>query len=170
MNGHGMYKKIIISSFIALIAAFTVVPQVFASEGNWVENEHFRSRLAAVPDGGNRVAVLEIELKDGWHTYGQEPGDAGLPPRFNWDKATNLKTVEVIWPEPIQKREMDLFDVNAYEGHVSFPLNITPETQSEDVTLDLNLQIMVCNDICIPDQVELSLTLKPGLEIISDTP
>ncbi len=165
-----MYKKILISCFVVAIAALTLLSKGIASDGEWVENEHFRTRLAAVPDGGNSTAGFVLELDKGWHTYGEDPGDAGLPPRFNWENSTNVAGVEIKWPEPIHKREMDMFDVNAYEGQVNFPLGITPKNADEDVTLDLSLQIMVCNEICIPDQVELSLTLKPGRRITSGTP
>ncbi|MEZ5814638.1 MAG: protein-disulfide reductase DsbD family protein [Alphaproteobacteria bacterium] len=155
-----MYKKIIIFCCVVVIAALSMLSQGVAKDGEWVENEHFRSRLAAVPEGGNSTAVFVLELEDGWHTYGDPPGDAGLPPRFNWEGSTNVESVEINWPEPIHKREMDMFDVNAYEGQVNFPLTITPKNPDEDVTLDLDLQVMVCNEICIPDKAELSLDLK----------
>lgn len=142
---------------LCFVAVFGLVQPAQAAE--WVENEHFRSRIAAVPEGRNTTAVLEVELEEGWHTYGQEPGDAGLPPRFNWEASKNLQEIEINWPEPIRKREMDMFDVNAYEGLVQFPLNIKPENEQDDVTLNLDLQIMICNEICIPDQVNLSTTL-----------
>lgn len=140
--------------FLVLFAALTP-----AHASDWVENEHFRSRLAAVPDGGNTVAVLEIELEDGWHTYGQEPGDAGLPPRFDWAASENLESVEIDWPETIQKREADMFEVNAYEGAISFPLKITPVKADEDVALNLDMKIMVCHEICVPEEATLSLPL-----------
>ena len=152
------------------IAVVTLLSEGSASGGEWVENEHFSSRLAAIPDGGNSIAVFVLELEEGWHTYGEHPGDAGLPLRFNWENSTNVESVEINWPDPIRKREMDMFDVNAYEGQVDFPLKITPKIADEDVTLDLKLQIMVCNEICIPDQVELSLALTPGRNAISDKP
>ena len=141
--------------FITLISALPM--QVLASD--WVESEHFRARLAAVPEGGNTAAVLEIELEEGWHSYGDPPGDAGLPPRFVWEESQNLEGIDITWPPTFEKRELDMFTVNAYEGLVQFPLAVTPEKTSEDVILDLDLQIMVCNEICIPDQAALSLTL-----------
>ena len=145
---------------LCFVAVFGLVQPVQASE--WVENEHFRSRIAAVPEGGNTTAVLEIELEEGWHTYGQEPGDAGLPPRFNWEASENLNEIEIEWPEPVHKREMNMFDVNAYEGLVQFPLQIKSEAAQDDVTLNLDMKIMVCNQICIPEEASVSTTLTPG--------
>jgi len=141
--------------FVAFLSGFSI--PAYASQ--WIENEHFRSRLAAVPEGGNRVAVLVLELEEGWHSYGQDPGDAGLPPHFNWDGSQNLERVDITWPKTFEKTEMEMFTVNAYEGRVEFPLKITSEKADEDVTLNLDLKIMVCNKICIPDQVKLSLPL-----------
>ena len=158
-TGLVMPKVFLSVCFLVLICTMPV----HAQGGDWVANEHFQSRLAAVPEGGNMLAVLEIELNEGWHTYGDPPGDSGLAPRFNWSKSSNLQDIKVTWPAPIRKREMDMFDVNAYEGQVRFPLTISPEAVGEDVLLDLDLQLMICKDICIPDQVKLSLLLKPDL-------
>ncbi|MCB1720436.1 MAG: hypothetical protein H6860_05820 [Rhodospirillales bacterium] len=147
--------------FFIFLIVFAFVMPAWASD--WVDGEHVRARLAAVPDGGNGVAMLEVELEDGWHTYGQDPGDAGLPPRFEWEGSSNLKDVEIEWPETFEKREMDMFTVNAYEGTIHFPLAITPEDAQGDVALKLGLKLMVCKDICIPSTVDLALDLKAGL-------
>ncbi|MCB9982625.1 MAG: hypothetical protein H6861_02985 [Rhodospirillales bacterium] len=145
--------------FITLLVLVTLVSlSAFASE--WSEGGHVRARLVAIPDGGNGVAMLEVELEDGWHSYGQEPGDAGLPPHFDWAGSENLESVEIEWPETFEKREMDMFTVNAYEGTIHFPLAITPEDAQSDVALKLNLKMMVCEHICIPETLDLALDLK----------
>ena len=148
-----MIPKILLSTCLLLVFS------VSAQASDWVEGDHFRARLAAVPEGSNRIAVLEIEMDEGWHTYGQEPGDAGLPPRFHWEDSKNLKDVNINWPPTREKREFDMFTVNAYEGLAQFPLDITPEVEDKNVDLDLSLKIMVCSDICIPAEADLSLNL-----------
>ncbi len=45
-------------------------------------------------------AGIEIKLKPGWHTYWRYPGDAGVPPRFDFQGSKNVKAVEVLWPAP----------------------------------------------------------------------
>lgn len=145
--------------FIMLLMLMVLIPcSAFASE--WSQGGHVRARLAAIPDGGNGVAMLEVELEEGWHSYGPEPGDAGLPPRFDWAGSENLARVEIEWPETFEKREMELFTVNAYEGTIHFPLTITPDDPHSDVALQLNLKMMVCHDICIPETLDLALDLK----------
>ena len=146
-------------SKILLSLCFAIILSMPVHASDWVDGEHFRARLAAVPEGSNHAAVLEIEMEEGWHTYGQEPGDAGLPPRFDWEESRNLTSVDITWPKTIEKREFDMFTVNAYEGRVQFPLQITPEVEDQNVDLDLDLKVMVCNDICIPAEADLSITL-----------
>ncbi|MEM7651010.1 MAG: protein-disulfide reductase DsbD domain-containing protein [Pseudomonadota bacterium] len=151
-----MLKFLKISITTLLLLCFS--PDLHA--GEWVQGDHFQARLAALPEGNNSAAMLEIEVDEGWHTYGPEPGDAGLPPRFNWEGSENLSKVEITFPTPIKKREFDMFDVNAYEGLTQLPLEIFPLNRDEDVALELDLQIMVCSDICIPAQAKLSSLLK----------
>ena len=45
-------------------------------------------------------AGIEIRLKTGWHTYWRYPGDAGVPPQFDFAGSQNVKSVDVLWPAP----------------------------------------------------------------------
>ena len=38
------------------------------------------------PDGA-RMTALQVELEPGWKTYWRSPGDAGIPPHFDWQAA-----------------------------------------------------------------------------------
>ena len=51
------------------------------------------------PDG-SRLAAVEIRLAPGWHTYWRVPGDAGIPPSFDWSGSSNLASVAYEWPRP----------------------------------------------------------------------
>ena len=43
---------------------------------------------------------LEYELKEGWKTYWQSPGEGGFPQEINWQNSKNISSVEVLWPIP----------------------------------------------------------------------
>src|SRR5215471_7085729 len=62
---------------------------------------------SAVPGKAVRAGV-EIRLKSGWHTYWRYPGDAGVPPRFDFTGSQNVKAVDVLWPAPQPLPEHDL--------------------------------------------------------------
>jgi len=101
------------------------------------------------------VGGLEIELDHGWKTYWRLPGDAGIPPQFDWSKSKNLKSVEVLWPAP--HRFIDKGgETIGYKDRVVFPLRIVPENPDQPVELNLSLFFGVCQDICIPGNGELT--------------
>src|SRR5436309_13604570 len=67
----------------------------------WVELHNARVRLLAGPAAAkvqaekSYLAGVEITLGEGWKTYWRMPGDAGVPPSFDWSGSTNVASVEV---------------------------------------------------------------------------
>jgi len=98
---------------------------------------------------------LEIELDHGWKTYWRMPGDAGIPPQFDWAKSRNLKSIEVLWPAPHRFHDKG-GETIGYKDRVVFPLRIVPENADVPVELNLSFFFGVCQDICIPGNGELS--------------
>ena len=61
----------------------------------------YRARLiAAERDGVTWTAGVDIVLDKGWKTYWRMPGEAGIPPSFDWKGSQHVKTIEVLWPAP----------------------------------------------------------------------
>jgi DsbC/DsbD-like thiol-disulfide interchange protein len=109
---------------------------------------------------GSHMTGLHLDLAPGWKTYWRAPGDAGIPPRFDWSGSVNLKAVHVHWPAP------SVFHTNGYQtiGYVEdlvLPLEIVPEDPSRPVDLKLHMELGICDDICLPAFLELSSTLIP---------
>ena len=50
-------------------------------------------------ENGHHMAALRITLAPGWKTYWRAPGEAGIPPRFDWTGSDNLSAVTVHWPD-----------------------------------------------------------------------
>lgn len=108
---------------------------------------------------GTRISAIRLTLKPGWKTYWRAPGDAGIPPQFNWRGSRNLKALQVSWPAP------KVFDQNGmrsigYENQVILPLHITPRRNGDAIDVKLKLEIGVCEDICIPETLRLRGTLN----------
>ena len=104
---------------------------------------------------GSRTAAVRITLNPGWKTYWRSPGDAGIPPRFDWSGSGNLRGVEVTWPTP------DVFSQNGmrsigYEQEVILPIQIDPKRAGKPVRLKAVVDIGVCRDICVPAQLKVS--------------
>ncbi|MEM9343974.1 MAG: protein-disulfide reductase DsbD domain-containing protein [Pseudomonadota bacterium] len=113
-------------------------------------------------DGGRHMAAVRLSLAPGWKTYWRSPGDAGIPPRFDWSGTQNVSGVAVHWPVPIVFYENGYRSVG-YSGEVTIPLEfVTPDTQAP-IALDARLDIGVCEEVCVP----VSLHLQGLLEAAS---
>ena len=121
------------------------------------------SDLTLHPGGfanGTWTAGLEIVIKGNWKTYWRMPGDAGIPPQFDWSGSKNLKSVKVLWPAPERYNDAAGESIG-YKHHVAFPLVVTPLDTGKPATLSLKLFYAICEDVCIPAEASLSVTLKP---------
>jgi DsbC/DsbD-like thiol-disulfide interchange protein len=98
---------------------------------------------------GEWRAGLEIVLDPGWKTYWRMPGNAGIPPEFNWSRSENLDRVDVSWPAPRRYHDAGGETVG-YHDRVVFPLRVRARTPEKPVKLVLELFFAVCKDICIP--------------------
>jgi DsbC/DsbD-like thiol-disulfide interchange protein len=107
---------------------------------------------------GTRIAGLKLTLAPGWKTYWRAPGDAGIPPQFNWSGSDNLRDVEVTFPTPGVFLQGGMRSIG-YKHEVVFPLRIAPQSAQAPVTLRAHVELGVCSDICVPQTVSLEATL-----------
>lgn len=101
---------------------------------------------------------VEIALNAGWKTYWRYPGDAGIPPRFDWSASENVANVEVLYPAPKRITDGSGQTSIGYEQRVIFPLRITLKDPSRPAALKLKLDFATCEKLCIPAEASLSLS------------
>ena len=111
-----------------------------ADASPWQVDKHAGMRLVAGnPDADARVrAGVEIKLEPGWKTYWRYPGDSGVPPRFDFSKSENVKSVAVMWPAPHRHRDESGTTI-VYTDDVIFPLRIVAQDPAKPVLLRLKL-------------------------------
>jgi DsbC/DsbD-like thiol-disulfide interchange protein len=114
---------------------------------------------------GTRVSAVRITLADGWKTYWRAPGDAGIPPSFDWSGSRNLSGVSINWPTPKVFGQNGLTSVG-YSNQVTLPITVAAKRSNKPVHLNLKLEIGVCKDICVPQ----TITLKGTLDGTTSTP
>jgi DsbC/DsbD-like thiol-disulfide interchange protein len=128
----------------------------------WVQVQTSRVRLIATPAptsaSKSYLAGIEITLGDGWKTYWRMPGEAGVPPVFNWSGSTNVSAAEVLYPAPIRLVE-PVAETVGYKRAVVFPVTVTPRDPGKPVDLKLELEFGICRDICVPATATFSLAL-----------
>lgn len=126
----------------------------------WEETPYSQARLVAgsggAAKGAPRYVGVEIRLRANWKTYWRQPGEAGLPPEFDFSGSGNLAGATVLWPAPSWYVD-EYGEAIGYKDRVIFPVRVTAEDPGRPITIRLNLSYAVCLDICVPVQTDLSL-------------
>jgi len=104
---------------------------------------------------------LRIEPRPGWKTYWRAPGESGLPPVFTFRVHDNTALPQIKWPAP-KRLSLQGLESYGYDGPVIFPFYIRPQDPAKPVQLEIQVDYAVCQDICVPEQATLHLTLPPG--------
>ena len=147
-----------------LVLLVTIRPALAADASSWDGTERAAVRLIA---GASRTvagatiqrAGIEIRLAPGWKSYWRYPGDSGLPPRFDFSRSLNVKTVTVRWPAP--QRLSDESGVSiGYKHDVVFTLEITAQDTAKPVMLALRIDYAVCEKLCVPADGKAELALS----------
>ncbi|HXV25298.1 MAG TPA: protein-disulfide reductase DsbD domain-containing protein [Alphaproteobacteria bacterium] len=158
--------RLLILSILVPIGTFLQPSGAKAAASAWAEGEQAQLRLISASDAvGTEAAVtlgLEVRLEPSWKIYWRSPGDAGLPPDFDWSGSRNFDSAEIRWPVP---HRFSLFglDTFGYEGQVVLPLIVRLTSPGEPVDLNAHVRYLVCDpQICVPAEARLSLSLPAG--------
>jgi suppressor for copper-sensitivity B len=145
---------------VALLAMAAVAAE--AAEGKWGDGARATVRLiAAGADEGKLVAGIEVAMPAGWHTYWRTPGDAGIPPAFDFSGSTNLENIEVAFPVPTRLDD-GVSITNVYNDRVLLPVTATIIDPAAPATLAVAMDLGVCAEICVPDRVTATVDIAPG--------
>lgn len=144
---------------LALILALSFPAEALAVRSDWAPADEAEMRvLLAGPRDGGIAGGVEILLEPGWYTYWRNPGEAGVPPVFDFSGSTNVASVDVRYPAP--ERYDDGTSVSlVYHDEVVFPLAIEPADPTKPVTLQAELVFGVCSDVCVPTRASAAATL-----------
>jgi DsbC/DsbD-like thiol-disulfide interchange protein len=159
------------NAIVPLRAAFGLAATIFTASlaveacaedsSPWQRDAHSAVRLlAGSRSGGVLLGGIAIQLEPGWKTYWRNPGDSGVPPRFDFSKSDNVEAVTVLWPAPTK------FDDGAggfslgYKKQVVLPLRIVAKNNDKPVTLRAHLSYAVCDKLCIPVEASSELTFS----------
>lgn len=110
-----------------------------------------------MPDG-TQMAGLQLTLAPGWKTYWRSPGDAGIPPSFNWSGSQNVRTVRIHWPAPTVFHANGMQSIG-YHDELILPIEVTAIDPSLPMRLSAEVELGVCDDICLPASLTLSTDL-----------
>ncbi len=145
---------------LAVLLLVTTTVNAASPHGPWQEDRYAKARLVFGQIDGDQAHIgLEIKLEPGWHTYWRAPGDAGLPPNFDWTASTGIYAdqISVDWPWPTEFRDFD-YQTFGYADRVILPLTVP--LRADQANIVLNLSYAVCEEVCVPLNAQLSLSVE----------
>ena len=105
---------------------------------------------------------LKFKLNPGWHTYWENPGDAGAGASVVWELPPNFTATEILWPGP-KKIPVEPLMTYGYEDEALLLTKITsPKVLTYPVNIRAKVSWFTCKDICLPQEGEVSIKLYQG--------
>lgn len=161
---------------VAAVVGAGVVGSAQAAQGPVSTTENVEARLVSnvdtVTPGATIFVGLHKIIRPHWHTYWSNPGDAGEPTRITFSSPDGVVAGEFIWPTPNAISIQGILTNYGYEGDLLLPLELTvPDGLAAGDTLRLEAHAtwLVCEEICIPEEVNLSLALPVAGAAVTDT-
>ena len=153
-----MTRTLITLAQIAALTATLTATAVQAQPDTPAEMVQARVLPGWTAADGSHMAALHLTLAPGWKTYWRAPGDAGIPPAMDLAGSRNLAAVTPVWPTPEVFFQNGLQTVG-YDGQLILPLRITPQNAAQPAHIAAQIQIGVCNTICVPVDLTIALDL-----------
>ena len=112
--------------------------------------------------GDELLVGFKFTLNPGWHTYWENPGDAGAGASIKWNLPNDVVASKILWPGP-ERIPVEPLMTFGYEDEVVLLTKISTSAASA-IPLNLNAQVSwyTCKEICIPQEAEVSIPIKLG--------
>lgn len=126
-----------------------------------------QSGVAGAGDAQEIPFLLTFMLQPGWYMYWRTPGDSGLAPQIDTASSVNVKDMSIGWPAP-KRFEQDGMYSFGYDGTVSMPLTVVPQERGKALTLAADISLIVCNKICVPQNLSVRADVPEGPAVATD--
>jgi thiol:disulfide interchange protein/DsbC/DsbD-like thiol-disulfide interchange protein len=148
-----------------ILACLLVSPAARSLPGNVATTDNVKARLVsetgAIGPGQSIWVALELNIRDGWHTYWRNPGDSGQATTLAWTLPPGFSAGDIVWTTP-HRFDLPPLVNYGYAGHAVHLVKITAprELKSGSVALlQAKAGWLVCSDVCIPEDAQLQLKL-----------
>src|SRR5271154_4775948 len=155
-----------------LLGLLLVSPAAFALSGPAVVTDNVKSRLVSEVDsiapGQVFWVALELDIRDGWHTYWRNPGDSGEATKLTWQLPPGFAAGDIVWTTPHRFELAPLVNYGYAKQAVHLvQINAPKDLQvGAPVSLAAKASWLVCSDVCIPESADLLLQVpvsaQPG--------
>src|SRR5580693_3729658 len=128
-----------------LLGLILASPAAWALSGNVVATDNVKARLAsevsAIAPGQSFWVALELNIRDGWHTYWRNPGDSGQATSLKWRLPPGFTAGDIVWTAP-HRFELPPLVNYGYAGRAVHLVEITaPQTLKAGTTAVLDAKV-----------------------------
>jgi thiol:disulfide interchange protein DsbD len=115
---------------------------------------------AAVQPGQTITLALRQKITPGWHTYWINPGDSGEPTRIEWKLPQGVTAGPIQWPLPHAIPVGPLMNYG-YSDEILLlsDLKVLDTVAAGRLDIAADVKWLVCQEICIPEEGQVSLSL-----------
>jgi thiol:disulfide interchange protein len=164
-----IFKWLIALSFlVGVLAGPLASTPALAVNGAVSATDNVKSRLVSetrsIGPGQTVWVALELNIRDGWHTYWRNPGDSGQATTLTWTLPPGFTAGDIVWPTP-HRFELPPLVNYGYAKHVMHLVQITAPKDlatgagAATAVLSAQASYLVCSDVCIPEDAKLELKL-----------
>ena len=146
------------------LAIFSTCTHGTPSGPGEVITPHVRASLISeqhsIEPGQSFWVAVHFDIIEGWHTYWKNAGDSGDPPRIEWQLPTGFTASDIHWPYP-QRLPIGPLMNYGYSNEAWLLVRITAadNIEAEQISLKASAAWLVCQEECIPEEGEFSLSL-----------
>ena len=111
-------------------------------------------------DGSFDIAVT-LDHEFGWHTYWINPGTSGKPTSIEWKLPAGWSIQGLGWPTPDREQKGPIASF-VYSGQTVLPFRVSIPAEAkigETKDITAHVEWLACNEICVPGEANLSLTV-----------
>ncbi len=152
-------------SILGLLGLLLLSPAAFPLAGNVVASDNVKARLVSelgsIGPGQTAWVALELDIREGWHTYWRNPGDSGEATKLAWQLPAGFSAGDIVWTTPHRFEVAPLVNYG-YAQHAVHLVQITaPKNLNAGAPIDLAAKAswLVCSDVCIPETADLKLRI-----------
>lgn len=115
----------------------------------------------AVAPRRTAVATIELTPAPGWHIYGPERGDAGVPPAITWSLPRGLRAGAIAFPAA-RRITANGITTYVYAGRTALRIPLAVDgfvQQRRDARIVAHVSWVACAHVCAPGGATLASTL-----------
>ncbi len=130
----------------------------------------FVSDVKVIQPGVPFTVALKMKMAPGWHSYYENPGDAGQATAIKWKLPAGFTAGPIQWPVPERIDFEGIFSF-VYENELWLLNTITPpKTLKPGMKVHISAHVgwLLCSTGCVPQSSDLTLDLASGAKVQPD--